>query len=40
MNDDGHKGRARACSVLMTAGQVICKQIRELEAKGDLHDYF
>jgi len=37
MNDDGHKGRARACSALMIAGQVICKQIREREAKGSIY---
>ena len=37
MNDDGHKGRARACSALMIAGQVICEQIREREAKGSIY---
>ncbi|WP_141651722.1 hypothetical protein [Pseudomonas fluorescens] len=37
MNDDGHKGCARAFSALMIAGQVVCKQIREREAKGSIY---
>ena len=38
--DDRHKGRARTCSALIIAGQMICQQISEREVRLDLHDYF